>query len=435
MYNESRFELSEAVAGVGAGDAPALFKVRQRFERPVEHDIAGTVRRELEPVLRQVKAGQSIAITGSSRGIVNLAAVLSECAAALTAAGASPFVVPGMGSHGGATDAGQAQVLADAGITEDSRRLPDPSSMEVVQIGTTETGFPGLPGPQLPRRGRRAGRQPGEAPHRIHRARGERPVQDAGDRHGQAGRRLQDSPAEPARADGPPHPGCIENHRRGRRPRLLGGLAIVENAYKETALIKAVDMQTHAALVDSESELLRRAYALLPRIPFDDLDALVVDEMGKNISGSGMDSNVIGKKPGLESPRIGTIYVRGLTDATHGNATGIGYADLMPRKVVEELDLHSTYMNAFTAKRLSVARVPMLVENDLQAMQIMLNFRAEEDPASLRMAWIQNTSKLEELWVSSAVWDEANAHPNLEVLGAPLPLRFSESLAFEAPAS
>jgi hypothetical protein len=219
------------------------------------------------------------------------------------------------------------------------------------------------------------------------------------------------------------------------RPRLLGGIAVVENAFKETARVQGVPMAGFDALVDAESALLEEAYALLPRLPFDDLDALVVDEIGKNISGSGMDSNVIGKKPGLERPRIACIYVRGLTEATHGNATGIGYADLFPRARFHEVDLNATYMNAFTAKRPVVGKIPLLVESDLQAMQVLLNFRPGDDPQSLRLAWIRNTSKLDLLWASAALREAVEADSRLEILGEPCPLAFTSDGALEAPAA
>jgi hypothetical protein len=217
------------------------------------------------------------------------------------------------------------------------------------------------------------------------------------------------------------------------RPRLLGGIAVVENAFKETALVKGVPMHDHQALVEGESALLRQAYEWLPRLPFDDLDALIVDELGKNVSGSGMDTNVTGKKPGLDSPRIGAIYVRGLTEETHGNATGIGHADVMPRSLLPRIDLNATYMNAFTAKRPIVGKIPLLAETELQAVQILQNFRQDEDPASLRLLWIRNTSKLDEMWASSALLAEAEAHPRVSVLRGPAPLGYDDAGGLVAP--
>jgi hypothetical protein len=429
MLNTTRFLLTEKEAGVAAADAPSMLRIRQRFPRPVEQDIEGAVRRELEPLLATVQAGQRIAVTGSSRGISNFARVIRECVSALKARGAEPFVFPGMGSHGGATAEGQIRVLEEThGITEQSVGCPIRSSMDVVQVGTTATGFPvyqdricheadgvlvvnrvkphtgftervesGLCKMLVIGMGKQAGAS------KIHQQSLREPM----------GRMVLDAARIIVDSD---------------RPRLLGGLALVENAFKETALVKGVAMDSFDALVEAESALLVQAYELLPRLPFDDLDALIVDEMGKNISGSGMDSNIIGKKPGLERPRIGAIFVRGLTEQTHGNATGIGYADLIPRKVFDQVDLNSTYMNAFTAKRPLVGKIPMLMESDLQAMQVLLNFRQGEDPQSLRLAWIRNTSRLDELWVSTALADEVRANARLEILGEAVPITFDSEL-------
>lgn len=434
MLNSTHFNLSDSAAGVRAADAPSIFRLRQKFPRPEETDIVGAVRRELKPLIAGVSAGQRIAISGSSRGISSLDVIIRECVAALKALGAEPFVVPGMGSHGGATADGQQGVLADINrITEESVGCPIRASMDVVQVGTTETGFPvyqdrlsheadgvlvvnrvkphtgfteivesGLCKMLVIGLGKQAGAS------RIH----QQSLRQA------MGRLVLDASRI-----------IVESER----PRLLGGIALVENAFKETAVVRGVKMASHAELVDAEAALLRQAYELLPRLPFDDLDALIVDEIGKNISGSGMDSNVIGKKPGLTKPHIGAIYVRGLTEETHGNSIGIGYADLIPRSLIEKVDLNATYMNSFTAKRLAVGKIPMMAETELQAMQILLNFRQDPEPASLRLAWIRNTSKLNELWASSALLQESSANPDLEILSEPEPITFDDELRLVAP--
>ena len=434
MHNTTRFLLTDTEAGVGADEVPRLFRVGQRFPRPVEADVANAVRREIAPFLAGLQSGQRIAISGSSRGITDQALVLRECAAALRDVGAEPFIVPGMGSHGGATAEGQRAVLADAGITEETVGCPIRSSMEVVQVGTTDTGFPVYQDrlaheadgvlvfcrvkPHTGFTGRvesglckmlviGLGKQAGAS--RIH---------QQALRHG-----MERLVLDAARI-------IVESER----PRLIGGITLIENAYKETAVVRGVALHHYTTLVEEEAALLRESYELFPRLPFDQLDALIVDEIGKNVSGSGMDSNVTGKKPGLERPRIGCIYVRGLTEVTHGNAVGIGYADLMPRQLLALIDLNKTYMNAFTAKNLAVGKIPMCVENELQAMQIMLNYRQDTDPASLRLAWIRNTLKLDELWASQALLGEVQANPNLEILSEPLPPRFDDALNLIEPA-
>ena len=434
MLNTTRFLLTEKEAGVAAEDAPSMARIRQKFPRPIEEDIEGAVRRELLPFLAKVKSGQRIGVTGSSRGISNYLRVITECVAALKDAGAEPFVFPGMGSHGGATAQGQIEVLANThGITEESVGCPIHASMDVVQVGTTASGFPvyqdriaheadgvlvvnrvkphtgftkevesGLSKMLVIGMGKQAGAS------RIH----QQALRiDLGDLIMDAARIIVDS----------------------ERPRLLGGIALVENAFKETACIKGVPMEDFDTMVTVESALLKQAYGLLPRLPFDDIDALVVDEMGKNISGSGMDTNVIGKKPGMEKPHIASIFVRGLTEETHGNATGIGNADFILRTMFEEVDLNSTYMNAFTAKRPIAGKIPMLMESELQAVQVMLNFRQDTDPASIRMVWIRNTSKLDEMWVSESMLDEVRANSNLEIIREAAQLTFDAELAMVAP--
>ncbi|MFT5449451.1 MAG: hypothetical protein ACI9DC_004646, partial [Gammaproteobacteria bacterium] len=348
-------------------------------------------------------------------------------------AGAEPFVFPGMGSHGGATVEGQVDVLANThGITEESVGCPIHATMDVVQVGTTASGFP-------VNQDRIAHEADGVfvvnrvKPHtgfteRVESGLSKMLVIGMGKQvgasriHQQAlridmGQLILDAARIIVESD---------------RPKLIGGIALVENAFKETARVVGVPMDDFDEMIAVESELLKQAYELLPRLPFDDMDALIVDEMGKNISGSGMDTNVIGKKPGMERPRIGAIFVRGLTEATHGNATGIGSADLILRSMFEEIDLNSTYMNAFTAKRPIAGKIPMLMETELQAVQVMLNFRQDTDPASVRMVWIKNTSKLDEMWVSAALLDEVHANPDLEIISEASPMTFDAQLAMVA---
>ena len=435
MHNSTRFLLTDIEAGVGAADTPTFFRLRQQFPRPIEPDVGAAVHREIAPFLAPVTRGQRIAITGSSRGIANLALALKECVAGLRSAGAQPFIVPGMGSHGGATAEGQIGVLAASGITEESMGCPIRSSMEVVQVGTTETGFPVY------------------QDRNCHEADGVLVVNRVKPHTGFT-EKVESGLCKMLVIGLGKQAGALKIHQQalrvhlGRlvldasriivesdRPRLLGGIALVENAFKETAIVQGVAMDSHEALVDREGGLLERAYELLPRLPFDDLDALIVDEIGKNISGSGMDTNVIGKKPGMTKPRIGAIYIRGLTEATHGNAIGLGNADIMLRSLLEEVDLNSTYMNAFTAKRSSLGKIPMLVENELQAMQVLLNFRQHEAPSSARMAWIRNTSKLDEMWASEALLEEVSDHRGIEVLGPPMGISYTNQHELLAPAA
>lgn len=424
MNNPNVFKLTDREAGVSGEDTPAFIRVKQNFPRPVESNLVEAVRREIAPFVAKVSAGQRIAITGSSRGIANLPIILKECIDALKAAGAQPFLVPAMGSHGGATAEGQLGVLSHAGITELTMGCPIHSSMEVIQVGTTPTGFPVFQDKNAseadgvlvvnrvkPHTGFTEkvesglckmlviglGKQAGAS--RIHQQALKVPL---GTMVLDASRIILES-------------GSLN---------YIGGLALVENAFKETAIVKGIHLDNYDEVVSQENKLLTEAYDLLPRIPFEEMDALIVDQIGKNISGSGMDTNVIGKKPGMTSPNIGAIYVRGLTPETHGNSVGIGMADLMPRRLLEEIDINATYMNSFTAKRLVGAKIPLMMESEAMAMQVLLNFRGEDDPASARMVWIKNTTKLDEFWVSEVLADEVRNHPRLEAISQPLPVTF-----------
>lgn len=426
MRNVSHFQLNDATAGVTSSDIPPFVRVRQSFDNPVEPDVAGAVRREIKPFLEQVTAGQRIAITGSSRGIANLALVVREAAQALKAAGAEPFIVPGMGSHGGATAEGQLGVLAAAGITEESMGVPVRSSMEVIQVGTTATGFPvyqdknaaGADGVLVINRVK---------PHtgffeKVESGICKMLVIGLGKQAGASKIHHQALRVDLGRMVLDASKIILESGQLN----FIGALALVENSNHETAEVKGIPLDSHDRLVEEESRLLKRAYELFPRIPFEAFDGLIVDEMGKNISGSGMDTNVTGKKPGMTSPEIGCIYVRGLTEETHGNAVGIGAADMMPRRLLEEIDLNSTYMNAFTAKKLVGGKMPLMVEDEVQAMQVLLNFRDGDDPAATRLVWIRNTLELDEFWISTALLEEAKANPRLEVLTPPMPVAFDQ---------
>ena len=420
------FGLDDRQSGISSRDVPPLMRVRQDFERPREADVAAAARREAASFCGAVRPGQRIAVTGSSRGIPNLAVAVREVAAAVREAGGEPFVVPGMGSHGGATAAGQIEVLANNGITEASVRAPIRSSMEVIQVGTTSTGFPVY-------LDRNASEADGIVvvnrvkPHtgftgKVESGLCKMMVIGLGKQAGAQKIHQQSLEVEMRRM-------ILEASRiileHSPAP-FLGGIALVDNAFKETALVQAVSMRSHDALVEEEGALLERAYGWLARIPFDDVDTLIVDEIGKNVSGSGMDTNVIGSKPGLDRPRIGAIYVRGLTRETHGNATGIGQADVMPRRLLEEIDLHATYMNTFTAKRLTGSKMPLMAENDLQALQVCLTVRADEDPATARVVRIRNTNLLADFEASPALGEEIAARPSLEVVEEAKPLRFDQ---------
>jgi len=429
----SPFQLTHVQSGIAKNQFPALSRIQQSFPREAEADVPGAVRREIAPLLAAVKKGMRVAVTAGSRGIVGLPDITREVVRALAERGAKPFIVPAMGSHGGATGEGQKALLSDLGISESTMGCPVLSSMEVVQLGTTTHGFPVY-------MDKNAAAADGVfavnrvKPHTMIVGPVESGIckmlviglgkQSGADRiHKQALR-------------APLGAMVLEAARiivRSPEVRLLGALAIVENAHKQVAQVKGLALSNPDQLIEQENALLQEAARLMPRIPFVDLDVLIVEEIGKNVSGTGMDTNVIGRKDGTATPRIGAIYVRGLTAETHGNAHGIGMADVVPRRLLRHFDLNAMYMNAYTSRRMAQSKIPLLTESDLQALQVCMGFREDEQADQVRLAWIKNTSRLEEFLVSPSLLGAVAANPLLEKLPGEFLMTFDADNALASP--
>jgi hypothetical protein len=205
------------------------------------------------------------------------------------------------------------------------------------------------------------------------------------------------------------------------------GLALVEDSYEDTAIVEAVPSET---LATRERELLELAKEWLPRLPFEQVDVLIVQELGKNISGSGMDPNVTGRFALPSMPRhitIGRLLVLDLTDKTHGNATGIGMADITTRRAADKIDWHKTYTNHVTAAVLDGAKLPLVADTDQEAVAIAVQTLWGVRPETARIAWIENTLALQELLVSEPLWADLADRPGLEALGEPRPIRFDDA--------
>ena len=214
-----------------------------------------------------------------------------------------------------------------------------------------------------------------------------------------------------------------------RKLPIFFGMGIIENPYDETAFIELLRPEE---MMEREKVLLKKAKKLMPCLPFDRIDILIVDELGKNISGSGMDTNVIGRsyfigraKP--TKPRITRIFVRDLTELTHGNACGIGMADYTTKRCVEKIDYPSTYINCLTGMTPENGRVPIFFEKDREALSMAHDNSGVFDPKDLRILWIKNTLELENLYASQPFLKEARSTPKLEILGKPFELPFDES--------
>jgi hypothetical protein len=405
---------------------PRLLPVRQKFDAPQVRDVAAATREALEPLRARVKKGMRVALTVGSRGIHDVPVVLRETGAWLHEQGAEPFVVPAMGSHGGATAEGQVQLLASLGVTEESVGLPIEATMETVELGRVPDG----PMAHLDANVARA-----DAVIAINR------VKAHTDFHGE----IESGLAKIIAIGLGKQRGAEGIHRYGPRsmavwvPRVarriietgkvLGGLAIVENAFDRAAEILLLEPDDIGG--PGEAAVLERAKTLMPGIPFDAVDVVVVDQMGKNISGSGLDTNVIGRmmirgSEEFERPRIANLVVLDLTDSSHGNTTGVGLADFIPFRILEKVDLRSAYVNAMTSGLGGPQRgqIPIALPTDRDAVAAALLTCGRADLENARVLRVHSTLDLELLLVSESLRDQVEADDRLSITGEAVPLGF-----------
>lgn len=407
------------------GEVPDVVPVRRhRGPLPAVADVAAEATRALEPLRDRITPGDSVAVTAGSRGIHDIATVVRATVDWLTAVGAKPFVVPSMGSHGGATADGQLAVLADLGVTEQSMGAPVVATMDTVVVGHRPDGTPVH---------HDAAAADADGIILVNR------VKPHTDFHGP----LESGLGKVLAIGLGNHRGAQSLHAGGvanlataigeaarvilDRGKVLGGLGIVENAHERTAAIGLVESEEIAG--PGETKLLEQAREMLGRLPFDRLDVLVVDVMGKDKSGTGMDTNVLGRcwvpgVPEFDSPQITAVTVHGLTSGSHGNAAGIGMADVIPLSLLECIDLPATYVNSLTSGTggLRRSRLPMLMADDAATVLAALAMSGVRDPGQVRLARIPDTLSPDHLLVTRALLEEVEAHPELEVLGDPVPL-------------
>jgi hypothetical protein len=400
-----------------------MIRVKQHFAGPVLHDVAGSVRQALASVVLPVRAGQTVALTVGSRGVVNIDVIVRATVDHLKALGARPFIIPAMGSHGGATAEGQRSVLEHYGVTEAAMGCPIRSTMDVVQVGevlgfpiwldrnAAETDWIGVINRVKPHTGF----------------------------SGEIGSGL----LKMMTIGMGKHRGAVQAHRANirlgyeamitalgremlRTSRIAFGLGIVENAYDETALVRAF---LPAELEAGERELLRSAKAWMAKLPFDRIDLLVVDEIGKEVSGTGMDTNVIGRhatffeRP-FTSPRVTFIVACDLTANTYGNANGIGLADFTTRRLADRIDWEATYVNALTACSPAGPKLPPVLDTAQDAIAVALACLGLDRIEDARVMRIRNTLRLGEVEVSAAFGPELAARADLSPIGDPAPLAF-----------
>ncbi len=402
---------------------PRMLRLRQNFPRPRVPDVPRAVAEALAGADLKIKRGDTVAVGAGSRGIANIGIVVGATVRWLKDLGARPFVFPAMGSHGGGTPEGQLSVLEHYGITESTMGCPIRATMEVVQVGealglpvwldryASEADWIGL----------------------VNRVKPHTDFKGA----------IESGLFKMMTIGLGKHKGAIQYHRAnihhgyeavitavGRemlsRSRIGFGVGIIENGYDETARIEAFNAQDLEA---GERRLLKDAREWMARLPFKQMDVLIVEEMGKNISGAGMDTNVIGRttnphEPFPADPKILWIVALDLTDESYGNATGIGCADFATRRLVEKIDMKPTLINCITACEPGAAKVPPTYETDREAIETALSCIGLTPPEKARVVRIKNTLLLGEIQASEALLPEIAGRADLTQLSEPAPLAF-----------
>ncbi len=397
---------------------PTLYPIKQSLPKGDPVDIERALEDEWArlDLAAQVK-GKRIALGFGSRGIAQIDRIAGKLVALVKAAGGAPFIVPAMGSHGGGTPEGQIDVLDGLGISEATMGCPIRATMEVVNTGMTSTGLPAYldknvyEADGLIISNRTKVHTDFHGPHEsgllkmlavgLGKETGARTI------HQQGVVGLRD------------YMPIIAQHLFAPS-NFLAGFGVVEDGYHEVAQLEGFCADT---VVEGDQRLLQRSRELMPRLPVDDIDVLIIDEMGKNISGAGMDTNIIGRwmvegEPEPESPRIKRIAILDLTPESHGNATTYGLADFMSRKLFDKIDFPITTKNMFTSGFLLRCRMPLVFESDEETIKAALFDAFRSDPsqcAEARVVRIKNTLALENVWVSANIAAELNGNGAVEV--------------------
>jgi hypothetical protein len=408
---------------------PRMVKVKQHITSPQLDDLVTAIHHEMQRsrVKQHMSPGDEIAITAGSRGVAHYPQILAAIVDFVKQAGGHPFIIPSMGSHGGATPEGQTEVLHSLGITPETVGAPIRASMEVEQIGRLKNGNPvfvdriahhadgiivvGRVKPHTDFKGTiesglmkmmviGLGKQKGAEMIHRHRSEGYHKILP------EAARLIL------------------------KQAKVLLGVAIVENAHHEIAVVKALPPNE---IEREEKKLLEQAKTLIARLPFSEIDVLIVEEVGKDISGTGMDTNVVGRfwLPGETAPLAPTIkriVVLDLTEHSHGNAVGLGLADITTQRVVSQIDYQATFTNVLTAGHTETGRTPIFLPNDRAAIRMALQTSVPMHSTTARVIRIKNTLQLGTLWISESLKKEMDQHrdqyTHLHIQGEPQELQF-----------
>ena len=407
-----------------------LIQIKQKFPSYSVEDVTERIKSEMANLRleKRIKPGDSIAITAGSRGITDINVITRTVIGELIKLQGRPFIIPAMGSHGGATVSGQLKVLEGYGITEKKMGAPIKATMDVVKIGESNNGIPVYVDKNVI-----------NADHVIAINRIKPHTRFAGEIESGLIKMLLVGLGKDV--------GARVYHRAIMKNTfdliveavlpivlsklsVLFGLAIIENAYGKVADISAMIGED---IIKKEPGLKKKSFELMAKLPFRNIDLLIIDNMGKDISGTGMDTNIIGRndenssKTQNENAGISRIFVRDLTPNSHGNACGIGLADFTTRKLVNKINFQETYINCITALRPEGAKIPMTFECDKDAIEAAVSTCGIENPDDMKIVWIKSTLDLEKVIVSEGYLDDLNGRDNFEQISSTREITFDSS--------
>ncbi len=400
---------------------PLFYKVDQNFTVNSISDVPAAVKKEFSSFdfSGKIQPGQSVAVAVGSRGTHDLKDLVITTVECLKGLGLKPYITPAMGSHGGATGEGQAGILHDLGISPETTGVPLKATMDVASLGKLPNGCEvfvakdALAADHIVVINR-------VKPHtafRSHVESGICKIMAVG-----LGRQVGASNMHKYKLAETIVPTA---KRILEKAPVLCGIAVTENAMGGTEDLRMAAPDEFEA---TDQEFLQKAWALFPRLPIEALDVIIVDEMGKDVSGAGMDPNVVGfwrREGGERKPNYNNLVVLDITPASHGNATGIGMADVTTTRVMQMVDLEATYMNALTSRVLRSAKLPIPRPHDRAAIETALD--AVADPVNAKVGRIINTGRMDTFWVSEAVFPQLEGNPSITISGQALELEFDRN--------
>jgi hypothetical protein len=408
---------------------PRMIRVRQKFDAPLVENIPEEVDAQLTSLNlgEKVQAGQTVAISAGSRGIANIEIITKAICDHVKGLGGVPIIIPAMGSHGGGTAEGQRAILEGYGITEEFTGAEIRSSMETVVVDETPHGVPV-----------HFDKNAFECDHVIVAGRVKPHTAFVGPIESGLHKMMLIGLGK--------HNGAKIYHRAIidfsfleiiravgasvlEKCRVIAGVGIVENAYDHTGMIAAVAPED---FYDREVELLKTARAWMPSLPFKQVQLLIIDKIGKNISGSGMDTNIVGRKYNDHAAtenddyKVKRIFIRGLTEETHGNACGLGMAEFTNKRTVDEVDTNITKINSLTGAHPSAASIPAYYDNDREVLENGLQCVGLVEPENAKVVQIKDTLHLGEVLVSEAYQSELAERADLEIVDGPSDMKFDD---------